>query len=551
MDLSHEGDCNGRDRDITHVLQSAPEEAVAALVAAEKSRKSTHAPHFPGNSERTLSRKRQAWRKLAAQGFTTLPEFLRQKAEDEERKARLAALVAAHASAWPRSMQDTHIREEEEEESASGDEIIEMRAEEFNPKTTPIQVEDVENIRSKPTETESRFSSRERDRARRIHDPSDLRSSLEASPTPLEESEESSSCCETLSDDDEPDSESHPSKKMQHDLDDTQGIFARKLEELRRGIQLDNTGLALAQDNALGYLRDRTALRTAREQLIVMVDDKKMDGVLRGRILAMVGVLNLFLDEGLGYTWRRASLIVAKSQSHGVARARSIRHWLLNFLQTAELPHPKYRWTRSSVLEDEDISQEIQLELGERMKSGSITATDLVDVVASPKVQEQLKNAGIDKPSISERTAHRWLGKLGWRYGKQQNGMYVDGHEREDVVQYRDAFVQRFKQYERRFHLWDENGDELPRPRGFPVPEAAGRFRLVLVTHDESTFFQNDQRKIFWDRKGSSKAPRPKGEGQSLMISDFLTADWGRLRDDNRCAVLPASLHQPHSFLFQ
>lgn len=132
-----------------------------------------------------------------------------------------------------------------------------------------------------------------------------------------------------------------------------------------------------------------------------------------------------------------------------------------------------------------------------------------------------------------------------------QNGMYIDGHEREDVVLYRSAFVQRFKQYERRFHLWDDNGEELPPPRGFPVPEATGRFRLVLITHDESIFFQNDQCHVYWEREGSSKTPRPKGDGQFLMVSDFLTADWGRLRDDDRCVASSLCVHTLTLYLFQ
>jgi hypothetical protein len=72
--------------------------------------------------------------------------------------------------------------------------------------------------------------------------------------------------------------------------------------------------------------------------------------------------------------------------------------------------------------------------------------------------------------------AHRWLERLGWWYGRQQNGMYVDGHKHEDIVQYRNAFVQHFKQYEQCFHLWDDDGKELPPPSGFPVPRAIGRF---------------------------------------------------------------------------
>jgi hypothetical protein len=115
--------------------------------------------------------------------------------------------------------------------------------------------------------------------------------------------------------------------------------------------------------------------------------------------------------------------------------------------------------------------------------------------------------------------------------------MYIDGHEHEDVVEYRHGFVERFHQYDRRFHIWDDDGNELPHPSGFPVPAAHECFRLILVTHNESVFFQNDQCKYLWDHAGNG-APRPKGEGQSLMVSNFLTADWGRLHDDSRCVLI-------------
>ena len=39
---------------------------------------------------------------------------------------------------------------------------------------------------------------------------------------------------------------------------------------------------------------------------------------------------------------------------------------------------------------------------------------------------------------ISERTARRWLIKLGWRRTVVQKGVYMDGHERSDVVEYRN-----------------------------------------------------------------------------------------------------------------
>jgi len=125
-----------------------------------------------------------------------------------------------------------------------------------------------------------------------------------------------------------------------------------------------------------------------------------------------------------------------------------------------------------------------------------------------------------------------WLARLNWKYGKKLNGMYIDGHERDDVVAYQDTFVNRWAKYEQRFHIWNNMDVDsmLTRPPCNSLP-------LILVTHDESTFYQNDERKTCWGHQDSRPAPQPKGEGQSLMISDFLTAEWGRLCTSDRCII--------------
>ena len=184
------------------------------------------------------------------------------------------------------------------------------------------------------------------------------------------------------------------------------------------------------------------------------------------------------------------------------------------------------------MLDDEDISQHIQLQITAHTKGQYIAASHVVEVVASKEVQDKFTSSGITKPTITERTACRWLQKLNWRYGPTQHGMYLDGHERPDVVAYREAFVERWKQYERCFHLWGNDGNLLPPPQEFPVP--GGRFCLILVTHDESTFYQNDLRKTHWVHESTKATPRQKGDGQSLMVSDFITSEWGRLCDGEK-----------------
>ena len=40
------------------------------------------------------------------------------------------------------------------------------------------------------------------------------------------------------------------------------------------------------------------------------------------------------------------------------------------------------------------------------------------------------------KDGLSERTAQRWLVSLGWWHTRVKKGVYMDGHERPDVVEY-------------------------------------------------------------------------------------------------------------------
>ena len=148
-----------------------------------------------------------------------------------------------------------------------------------------------------------------------------------------------------------------------------------------------------------------------------------------------------------------------------------------------KLPLHKHGQRQSSILDDEDFAQDIQLHLMEMAKNGYIRTEDVVDYIASPQIPAKL---GSKARGISVRTARRWLKKLDWRYGRKRNGMYMDGHEREDVVQYRSGFLKRWQEYEKEIDTT---------PVGFPVPQDT-RFRLILVTHDESTFMHKIDGKI-------------------------------------------------------
>jgi hypothetical protein len=106
---------------------------------------------------------------------------------------------------------------------------------------------------------------------------------------------------------------------------------------------------------------------------------------------------------------------------------------------------------------------------------------------------------------------------------------------------YQHEFVERWGTYEKCFHKWDNDRHKLSHPNEFPLPNG-GPFQVVLITHDESMFYQNNHCKIAWTQKNSRLMPQPKGEGQLIMISDFLTSEWGCLHNGNESvsiAVFP------------
>jgi hypothetical protein len=305
------------------------------------------------------------------------------------------------------------------------------------------------------------------------------------------------------------------------------------LKDIREGRKPRDGSLETTTDLSLNQLhfKDFPALRRAVAKLTVKSKDQKLDVFFRAHITAMVGTLNLYLDSELSYTWREASFVVSKSQGQGINHARNIRTWIHQFLCHGKLPLHHFGQSKSSILEDEDFAQAIQLHLQGIAKEGYIRAQDIVDYVLTPEMQQKLDEANAKKKKISLRTAQRWLHRMGWRYGKK-NGMYIDGHEREDVVKYREEFIEWWKGYEKRMVTYDNDGNVASVLEGFPV--APGQpFKLILVMHDESTYYEYDRRKSKWGHKADKPVPERKGEGQSLMISDFLTLEWGRLVGDD------------------
>ncbi|TFK67503.1 hypothetical protein BDN72DRAFT_913924 [Pluteus cervinus] len=133
--------------------------------------------------------------------------------------------------------------------------------------------------------------------------------------------------------------------------------------------------------------------------------------------------------------------------------------------------------------------------------------------------------------TISESTAVRWLKKLGFSLCRVQKGIYVDGHERKDVVKSRQSFVNYLYTqvlpfcYE--YILPDEDSEDQVLVE-IPPTLLDGTKIHYPIFHDETCIHANDQSGYVWMRKGEQPL-RSKGRGRVIHISDFIIEHSGRL----------------------
>ena len=92
---------------------------------------------------------------------------------------------------------------------------------------------------------------------------------------------------------------------------------------------------------------------------------------------------------------------------------------------------------------------------------------------------------GLDlgKTTISENCARQWLKKLGYELTMVKKGIYVDGHKRTDVVEYRKAFLAKIAENK---HLQNQYDDATldATPPSLPGSQR----KHIPIHHDKSIF---------------------------------------------------------------
>lgn len=249
---------------------------------------------------------------------------------------------------------------------------------------------------------------------------------------------------------------------------------------------------------------------------------------LSHRLLLMKAFLWHYTENYSTMSWTAASKVAVRSlsksdnsESKFSYSSRRLRSWTSDFIRNPErLPIPGYGHAWQSKIVDPELQASARAYL--KVIGKYVAAKNLVDFTKQPAIQHIFQ---FSRP-ISLATARRWMPKIGFQWRQGYRGMYIDGHERADVVKYRqEVFIPRWRELLSRTREWDKDGKEIPKKF------SPGTRVVVFWFQDESVFYQYDKRKKRWVIvKEECPEPETKGEGYSIMVSDFVSADHGFLR---------------------
>jgi predicted transcriptional regulator len=275
------------------------------------------------------------------------------------------------------------------------------------------------------------------------------------------------------------------------------------------------------------------------------------NGLQAYRAYAVQSHLAMIVENGRTAT--AASQIAA--EAHGFSPkwgARLVRSWARDWIKTRDLPESeKGRHVKVfSLLQNTDVRMELQAYV--RSNKWSMNPKKLAEFSEQKMVPTEAKKylegvveqempRGLQKyiqtelfprigvkasKGISLSTARRWLRNEGFHYIHHKKALYYDGHERPDVVDYRqNDFLPKMAEYLPR--LVDFEVDDVEQPK---APANYVERGIVAVWHDEMTAQGNDGQKMGWVYEGEQPLKK-KGQGRGLHQSDVICSTCGWLEE--------------------
>lgn len=225
--------------------------------------------------------------------------------------------------------------------------------------------------------------------------------------------------------------------------------------------------------------------------------------------LRYVSLRSYFQKLKAGKPKMEASIEVARDfWDKGDYQSRCIREWADEFLFVGELcKHMQGAHKKGeSLLDDEDFSLKCQKWL--RENKAEKRSPNLLQKYIQENLFPKMNMSGC---TIAVETCRIYMHNWGYSYDTHTKGIYIDGHEREDVIAYRQQFITRFEEYQKRMPFYEEEDMVQKEPN-----LKDGEKKLILVTHDECCFHAYDGMKQIWLAEGEQLL-RKKGEGKALM----------------------------------
>lgn len=187
-----------------------------------------------------------------------------------------------------------------------------------------------------------------------------------------------------------------------------------------------------------------------------------------------------------------ANMAKGHHDGDGVWFARRLRALARHYVKFEQLPPELRGGLRKGTthLDDEDVQAHARSWL-RAQKLGSITPINFQQALN----MDILPNLNIMlKRPLCVRTARRWLVKLGYQLVSLKKGVYMDGHERPDVVAYRnDEFLPKMLGLESRMTQYIGTSLTMRYP-----DLSDGQRRVIAIFHDESSFHANEYKTTAW-----------------------------------------------------
>ena len=264
---------------------------------------------------------------------------------------------------------------------------------------------------------------------------------------------------------------------------------------------------------------------TIEEDGISAIYEDWIDDLDREDMQMMAMMMYDFFVKRLKFMKTRAAEEVARCLR---ISERTVRSWRKIFLSNHRCFEDKRgKYTRYDALDDEEY-RDMALEWVRNNAcvkgKPNMTAAEFCSWVNCNLLPKVLENHASAPSKISVRTARRWLHKLGFEQVSSKKGIYIDGHERTDVVEYRMLYLKRLDILASTHLPPPLCSDELSTHALQPplrTDEPSPHRELVLIFHDESIFHSNDDQGWMWGEKGKTVL-KPKGQGRGIMVSDFI-----------------------------